>query len=121
MAQNISLKIFTPDKTALNRKVYRVVLPFGKTNLTLIEGRAPTSLLLNKGVLQILDESYKVTEAYFINGGVVDAAENVCKISTLRLIKTTDITLEKAEELANSEPQNAEFYQMVSHYFKTFA
>ena len=52
---DISLKIFTPERTALNKKVYRVVLPYGKTNLTLIDERAPTSLLLNKCILQILD------------------------------------------------------------------
>ena len=74
---DISLKIFTPERTALNKKVYRVVLPYGKTNLTLIDERAPTSLLLNKGTLQILDTDNQPTATYFIDGGVVDVA-NTC-------------------------------------------
>ncbi len=116
---DISLKIFTPEKTALNKKVYRVVLPYGKTNLTLIDERAPTSLLLNKGIMQILDTDNKVTTTYFIDGGVVDVAENICKISTLHLIAESAITAEKAAVLKENEPQNAEYYQMIMDYFKT--
>ncbi|MDO4162246.1 MAG: hypothetical protein Q4D80_04500 [Pseudomonadota bacterium] len=118
---DISLKIFTPEKTALNKKVYRVVLPFGKTNLTLIDERAPTSLLLNKGTLQILDHANQVEATYFIDGGVVDAADNICKISTLHLIAEADITEEKAVALKEAEPHNAAFYQMIEDYFKTKA
>ena len=116
---DISLKIFTPEKTALNKKVYRVVLPYGKTNLTLIDERAPTSLLLNKGILQILDLDNQPSVIYFIDGGVVDVANNVCKISTLHLIAESAITAEKAEVLKENEPQNAEYYQMIIDYFQT--
>lgn len=116
---DIILKIFTPERTALNKKVYRVVLPYGKTNLTLIDERAPTSLLLNKGILQILDTDNQPTAIYFIDGGVVDVANNVCKISTLHLIAESAITEEKAAVLKESEPQNAEYYQMIIDYFQT--
>lgn len=119
MAEDISLKIFTPEKTALNKKVHRVVLPYGRTNLTLIDERAPTSLLLNKGVLQILDNDNHVVSTYFIDGGVVDVADNICKISTLHLLAETAITAEKAAVIKENEPQNAEYYQMIIDYFKT--
>lgn len=119
MSDNISLKIFTPEKTALNKKVHRVVLPYGKTNLTVIDERAPTSLLLNQGILQILDEENKVVSIYFIDGGVVDIANNVCKISTQHLIAESVITEEKAAVLKECEPQNADYYQMIIDYFQT--
>ena len=106
---DISLKIFTPERTALNKKVYRVVLPYGKTNLTLIDERAPTSLLLNKGIMQILETDNKVTATYFIDGGVVDVAENICKISTLHLIAESAITAEKAAAASgkNARPRSS--------------
>ena len=120
MAEKIALKIYTPEKTALDKKVYRVVLPYGKINLTVIEDRAPTSFLLHSGIMQILNEQDKAVETYFIDGGVVDVADNVCKISTLRLIKDDEISLEQAQEMVESSPQTADFYRMVAAYKKNF-
>jgi len=119
MSDDISLKIFTPEKTALNKKVHRVVLPMKKTNLTLIAERAPTSLLLVEGVLQILDENDDIAASYFIDGGIADAAENICKISTPKFLAVSAISKEKALELKQKEPQNAAFYEMIAHYFDT--
>ena len=79
MAENVTLKIWTPERTAFNRKGYRVVLPYGTTNLTVVEDRAPTSLVIHAGVLQILDESDAVKEWYFVDSGVADIANNECK------------------------------------------
>lgn len=120
MAQNVTLIIYTPEKTALNKKIYRVVLPYGNTNLTVIEDRAPTSLVLNAGVLQILREDDSVAEAYFIDQGVADVADNVCKISTAHLIAKNEITEKEAEELALQEPQNSDFYNTISNYLRIF-
>ncbi|MBQ8481333.1 MAG: hypothetical protein IJ532_02225 [Alphaproteobacteria bacterium] len=113
MAQNVTLKIFTPEKTALERKVYRVVLPYGNINLTVLEDRAPTSLVLHAGMLQILREDDSVEDIYFIDRGVADIADNVCQISTAHLIRYDKISVDEAKELAQQEPQNAEFYTMI--------
>ena len=120
MTENVLLQIFTPEKTFLNKKVYRVVLPYGKTNLTMIEDRAPTSLVLHSGVLQILDENDQVVESYFIDGGVVDFADNVCKISTLHIIKKSHIDIAQAQEMIEKEPFNASYYEMIAHYLQSF-
>lgn len=120
MAKNIKLEIFTPEKTALNKDIYRVVLPYGNTNLTIIEDRAPTSLVLHAGPLQILDETNQVEDLYFIDGGVVDAAQNVCKISVRHIIKRQNISIEQALELKQEEPQNAVFYQMIADYLNAY-
>ena len=114
MAQNVTLKIFTPEKTALERRVYRVVLPYGNTNLTVLEDRAPTSLVLHAGMLQILREDDSVEDIYFIDSGVEDIAENVCQISTSHLIHHNKISVEEARELAGQEPQNAKFYSEIA-------
>lgn len=114
MAHNVTLRIFTPEKTAFDRKVYRAVLPYGSTNLTVIEDRAPTSLVLHAGILQILREDDSVEEVYFIDSGVADIAENICTISTAHLIPHNKISIEEAEALAQQEPQNTVFYTMVS-------
>ena len=120
MAENVTLKIWTPERTVMNKKVYRVVLPYGKTNLTVLEDRAPTSLVISAGVLQILDESDRVTAWYFIDNGVADIADNVCKISTRHFMEHSQIDAAKAQELKMQEPENAVFYDMIIHYLENF-
>lgn len=114
MAQNVTLKIYTPEKTALDKKVYRVVLPYGNTNLTVLEERAPTSLVLHAGLLQILREDDSIAESYFIDSGVADIADDLCQISTTHLIPIEGIKAEEARELAEQEPQNSEFYGFIA-------
>lgn len=120
MTESIRLKIFTPEKTALDKMVYRVVLPYGKINLTIIPERAPTSLVLHTGPLKILDEKNRVAALYFIDGGVADVAQNLCKISVRHIIRRQDISIEKAAELQREEPQNAAFYKMIQEYITAF-
>ena len=120
MAKTIGLKIYTPEKLAFDKNVYRAVLPDGRLNLTVIEDRAPTSLILEAGVLQILDESDNIVERFFIDTGVADIAKNECTISTLHLIKTDKISPEKALQLAQNESQAEKFYQMIIKYFENF-
>ena len=114
MAQNVTLKIYTPEKTVLDKKVYRVVLPYGNTNLTVLEERAPTSLVLHAGLLQILQEDDSIAESYFIDSGVADIADDLCQISTTHLIPIEGIKAEEARELAEQEPQNTEFYSFIA-------
>ncbi|MBP5353035.1 MAG: hypothetical protein J6Y91_04650 [Alphaproteobacteria bacterium] len=113
MAQDIMLKIYTPERTFFNRAVHRVVLPYGRLNLTAMIDRAPLSLALPTGRIDILDAANNIESSYFVDGGVVDFAENVCKISTRHIIKTTAITLAQAQEKLQEEPQNADFYKMI--------
>ena len=120
MAANITLKIFTPEKTALTRQVYRVVLPYGKTDLTIIEDRAPTSLILHDGAMHILNEDDSIADTYFLDDGVVDVADNICKISTRHIIHRSKISIERARELAAEEPQNASYYEAIINYLENF-
>ena len=120
MAENVTLKIWTPERTVMNKKVYRVVLPYSDKNLTVLENRAPTSLVINAGVLQILDENEKVKEWYFVDNGVADIADNVCQISTRHFIEHSRITADEALKLRDAEPENAVFYETIHHYLTAF-
>lgn len=120
MAESIQLQIFTPEKTALDKMIHRVVLPYGKINLTIIPERAPTSFVLHAGPLKILDEDNQIKEIYFIDGGVADVAQNLCKISVRHIVRRQDISAQQAAELQKEEPQNAAFYQMIQEYIAAF-
>lgn len=120
MAKDISLKIYTPEKLAVDKSVYRVVLPDGVQNLTIIKDRAPTSLILVAGVLKILDEHDSVVESYFVDGGVADVALNECKISTLHLIALDKISESEARSKMESEPESSGYYGMIVKYFTDY-
>ena len=121
MAENITLQIWTPERTAFNQKVYRVVLPTGQNTLTVIDDRAPTSMMIYAGVMQILNPDDSVKDWYFIDKGVADVAQNVCQISTAHLLHHSQIDVEKALEFKEKEPENAVFYNMIVHYLQAFA
>lgn len=120
MAESIRLQIFTPEKTALDKTICRVVLPYGKINLTIIPERAPTSLVLHAGPVKILDSKNQVTDLYFIDGGVADVAQDLCKISVRHIVRRQDISAQQAAELQKEEPQNAAFYKMIQEYIAAF-
>ena len=117
MDENLILKIFTPQKNVLNRKVYRVVLPYGKVNLTLIKDRAPTSLILQAGAVQILDKNDQVQEVYFIDGGVADIADNVCNLSVTKFLSGKDINRDFAEAESAKDTEESYFYKAIADYF----
>lgn len=99
MALDIALKIYIPEKIALDEKVYRVVLPSDGKTLTVIKGRAPTLMVVDMGVVQILDENDRIVDEYYVSGGAADIKEDTCSVLTEAVINRKDVDLAKAQEL----------------------
>lgn len=99
MALDIALKIFIPEKLAVDKKVYRAVLPSDGKTLTVIKGRAPTLMVVDAGLVRILDESERVIEEYYVSGGAADIKEDTCTVLTEAVINRNEIDLAKAREL----------------------
>ena len=112
---SITLKISTPSAIFRNEEVYRVVIPAAHGNLTILKGRAPTSIFFNRGLILVLDRNDKYIEKYFTKEGVADIKDNICHISTEDIIPFNEITLQQAQEkLASSKHQDSiKFYRMV--------
>ncbi len=99
MALDIALKIYIPEKLMLDKKVYRVVLPTVGKTLTVVKDRAPTLMVVDMGLVQILDESNHAIEEYYVSGGVADIKEDTCSILTEAVINRKEVDLAKAKEL----------------------
>lgn len=99
MALDIALKIYIPEKLAVDKKVYRAVLPTVGKTLTVIKGRAPTLMVVDMGVVRILDENDHVIEEYYVSGGAADIKEDTCSVLTEAVINRKEIDLAKAQEL----------------------
>ena len=82
MSKEILLKIYTPSKKFLEKKVAKVSIPAYNGDLTVLIDRAPSEILLKEGKVKILNETAAVTEEYQIGEGVADIAGDVCTIYT---------------------------------------
>lgn len=104
MALDIALKIYIPEKLIIDKKVYRVVLPYKGNTLTVIKGRAPTLLPLEMGAVKILDESNKTVEEYYISGGAADIKEDTCTILTEAAFEKSSLDLAQVKALNEEFP-----------------
>lgn len=97
-SENIKLKIVLPQKVLPVEEAERVIVPAVNGMLTVIPGRAPTTLLLKNGVVEVLDEDDIAVKKYFIQGGVANIAADECVVTTEKAINSVEISKEQAQE-----------------------
>ena len=117
MAYDIALKIYMPERVVLDKPVYRVVLPNNEMPLTVIEGRAPTLMAMDMGVIKILDDNNQTIEEYLIAGGSADIKEDTCEILTEAAFNKAELTLEQVREM-NAEFPNPFYRWLVKEFEK---
>lgn len=113
---SIALTILLPDKIYTTEKADKVILPYDKGNLTVINQRAPTVMLLNNGLIQCLNEKNEITKMWYINSGMADIANNICRIATERII---DLQKETKEQILQ-KAKESKFYQEAFERLKAF-
>lgn len=113
----IRLNIYLPDRALPEETADKVVLPIKEGNLTIIDERAPSSQLLTRGTVQLLDSQNQITMRWFINGGIADIAENNCKIAIEQAVDLSKISIEEARQKASQSNFDRELYE----YLKSFA
>ena len=117
--ENISLKVTTPTKIIKDMQACRVVIPAYHGDMTILKDRAPSSVLLKDGVLQIWDADGNPIEKYFVKGGVADIAQNKCIIASERVIPVDGVTMLCAKpRFRTAIARDKHFYQMIiDHIF----
>ncbi|MBR1605984.1 MAG: F0F1 ATP synthase subunit epsilon [Alphaproteobacteria bacterium] len=130
--QAIQLKIILPHKVLPTQAVARVIVPATKGNLTVIPDRAPTTLMLTNGVINILSETGESLDKYFVKGGVANIAADECVVMTekalhLKEIDAQALTALREEHIhelqdlgisANSKDSDILFYEAIEHYLQ---
>jgi len=112
----ITLKIYLPDKILPEEKADKVVLPAAIGKLTVINDRAPTIQLLTIGLMELLDSENKTFKRWFIDGGMADIANDVCTLTTERIV---DLEGLQAQDVL-PQAENDLFYQKMAEYLKAF-
>lgn len=108
----VSYKLVQPEKTVYEGKAWGVVLPAGETNLTVISGRAPSLVLLEDGLLRIVDESGKPQKSFLVRKGMASIADDFCLVASETILPADGISLDEALEKAKTDG----FYQAVADY-----
>ena len=116
MAKDIELKIYMPEKLVLSDKVYRAVLPFDNKTITVLKGRAPTLIVLERGVIQILNEENNAIDEWLVSEGCADIKQDTCTILTEACFNKKELNYQKAQELNKDFPNP--FYQWIEELFE---
>lgn len=128
--QSIQLKIVLPHKVLPLKSVARVIVPATKGNLTVIPDRAPTTLMLTNGILNVLSETGESQDKYFVKGGVANIAADECVVMTEKALDLKEIDAqalsalreEHAHELkdlglsADDKDSDTVFYDFIERY-----
>lgn len=122
MAEKVKLILARPDKTFKSGMYPGIILPGYPDNLTVIAGRAPSMVWLEPGLVQLLGETGKAEEQYFIGHAIAQIVDNVCTVSAEKAMAAKDINLAEAENLLqNAANENdAAFYRMVIENLAAF-
>lgn len=112
---SVVLKITRPGDAFPDIKAAKVVLPAAYGNLTVLEERAPTSLLLRNGVVAALDDNNNVIKRFFVYGGMADVAQDVCNVFTEKVHAYESMTMALAQENMekSTTPEVKDFYQLI--------
>ena len=133
MSNQIQLKIVLPNKVLPAEDVTQVIIPAYHGMLTVIRDRAPTSVLLNNGILDVLNANGSSVKKYFLQGGVANIAANECVVMTNKALDMKSVTEQEIQELLSVHQQelkelnsgqeqisdsDTQFYQDLLKYLK---
>ena len=93
-----------------------------KGDLTVLPSRAPLSLLLRNGQVKLLSQDNRVTSRYFVQGGVMNAAADVCQIVSPRMEEYDGLDIAKVRQaLENAKTQeDKDYYQTLLDELEMF-
>ena len=112
--KTVQLKIVLPQKDFPPQSCSKIVVPASLGRMTVIPDRAPTTLLLNNGVLEVLTEDNSVKNSYFIKGGVANIAADECVVMTEQALSLKETTLEMVQ--AQQEEHLAELLDLTKSF-----
>lgn len=113
---SVQLQLCTPEQLLTDEKVVKILLPVPEGTLTVIDDKAPTSLMLTLGLVATMDSNNKILKRWFISGGFADVANNVCKVAADKVVDLAKVDLSQIELLSKED----NFYKSIVQYLKVF-
>lgn len=92
----VNLEIVSPDRLLLSRPVDMVVIPASEGDMGVLEGHAPTIVMLRGGVIALYDGE-QVTDQMYVAGGFAEVTPERCTVLANEVLAPTDLSREEGE------------------------
>ncbi|HTW71404.1 MAG TPA: ATP synthase F1 subunit epsilon [Acetobacteraceae bacterium] len=102
---SVNLEIVSPEKLLLSRPVDMVVIPASEGDMGVLEGHAPTMVMLRGGVISIY-EGDRVTDTLFVAGGFAEVTPERCTVLANEVAPVAELQRAEGERrLAEAEAE----------------
>ena len=99
----IALEIVSPERLLLSRPVDMVVIPASEGDMGVLEGHAPTMVMLRGGVIDLY-ENDTVTDRMYVAGGFAEVTPERCTVLANEVVPSSEVSREEGERrLAEAE------------------
>ena len=92
----VNLEIVSPDRLLLSRPVDMVVIPASEGDMGVLEGHAPTIVMLRGGVIALYDGE-QVTDQMYVAGGFAEVTPERCTVLANEVLAPADLSREEGE------------------------
>src|SRR5271157_3077899 len=104
----VNLEVVSPDKLLLSRPVDMVVIPASEGDMGVLEGHAPTIVMLRGGVVALY-EGETVTDRMYVAGGFAEVTPERCTVLANEVIPLAELNRAEGERrLAEAEASLAQ-------------
>ena len=99
----VNLEIVSPEKLLLSRPVDMVVIPASEGDMGVLEGHAPTMVMLRGGVIDLYDGD-TVTDRMYVAGGFAEVTPERCTVLANEVVPSAELSRDEGERrLAEAE------------------
>jgi F-type H+-transporting ATPase subunit epsilon len=100
---SVNLEIVSPEKLLLSRPVDMVVIPASEGDMGVLEGHAPTMVMLRGGVISLYEDD-RVTDTLFVAGGFAEVTPERCTVLATEVAPVAELQRAEGERrLADAE------------------
>ncbi|HEY2620209.1 MAG TPA: ATP synthase F1 subunit epsilon [Acetobacteraceae bacterium] len=92
----VNLEIVTPDRLLLSRPVDMVVIPASEGDMGVLEGHAPTIVMLRGGIIALY-EGERVTDQMYVAGGFAEVTPERCTVLANEVMAPGDLARDEGE------------------------
>jgi F-type H+-transporting ATPase subunit epsilon len=93
----VNLEIVSPEKLLLSRDVDMVVIPALEGDMGVLEGHAPTMVILRGGIVSLY-EGDRVTDTLFVAGGFAEVTPERCTVLAGEAMPVNELERTEAEK-----------------------
>src|SRR5690348_11595062 len=99
----IALEIVSPERLLLSRPVDMVVIPASEGDMGVLEGHAPTMVMLRGGVIDLY-ENDTITDRMYVAGGFAEVTPERCTVLANEVVPSAELSRDEGERrLAEAE------------------